>query len=143
LAIPRLIPFRAEHLHALSYRDGDRLETIKQSIRKETMGPAYTAVKDDMILGCAGVVLCWPGMGSAWAVITSDLAKHYPIWLTKTVRLALKDIMRAYNLHRIEMAALEEHARWAVGLGFDYEEFKAKKYTSDKRDVVRLEMISE
>ena len=138
---PRLIPFQAQHLLALSFRDGDRRETIRSAVRHETEGPAYTAIGDGMILGCAGVALAWPGVGCAWAVLTDDLMKKFPIWTTRTIRYFINDARRAFNLHRLEMVALSHNVRWAAALGFVPEQDStARAFTADRRDAVRLEM---
>src|SRR3972149_7501636 len=60
---PTLIPFKVEHLLALQ---GAWHEEFWILIQKEKH-PSFTAVVDDQILGCGGVIVSAPGVGVAWA----------------------------------------------------------------------------
>lgn len=150
---PKLIPFRAEHLLYFQNRDTPEPEEIRLAIEKERGGPAYTAIvvrpgspqAGETILGCAGVVIVWSGMGSAWMTL-SEAAALYRVWMTRTVRRCLADIMRAYDLHRLEAvirADNERNRRWIEALGFRPEGGIARAYTPDRKDVVRYELIQE
>jgi len=144
LANLRLAPFRAEHLVGFIHRDADYEESIRSAVDKERRGPAFTAFCDDRIIGCAGVILTWPGMGIAWAVFSHDI-ELYPIWVTRMVRHALHDIIRAFKLHRIELVVLADSKRngaWARALGFNRENGRARSYTSARKDVIRYEWVS-
>lgn len=137
-----LVPFRAEHLYSLVDRDGSEPHTIAQAMEKEN-GVAFSGMYGDKIIGCAGVIIAWPGMGVAWAVFARDIG-DYGLWTTRMVRRALRDIIRSNNLHRVEMVVLEgneRNARWAEMLGFEREKGVAKHYCTDKRNVVRYEFI--
>lgn len=140
---PRLIPFQAEHLLAFQNRDTSVREELILGIKKERGGPAFTAVAGEFILGCGGVLLVWPGVGSAWMNL-SEAVFLYRIWLTRTVKRALEDIMRAHNLHRLEAAVLansERNRKWIESLGFRPEGGVARAYTQDRQDAVRYEMV--
>jgi hypothetical protein len=136
----KLIPFKAEHLAIFIHRDSDYMESVQNMLDKERRGPAFTAVCDDMIVGCAGVIIQWPGVGVAWAVFSQNIFK-YPIWVTRNVRVALRDFIRAYQLHRVEMVVLPQHVRWAEALGFSRENGLARCYTVAQQDVIRYELV--
>lgn len=140
---PRIIPFRAEHLVAFQNRDTPVREELMLAIQKERGGPAYTGVAGEVILGCAGVIILWSGVGAAWMVL-SDTAALYRIWLTRTVRRAMADVMRAYGLHRLEalvIADSERNQKWIEALGFRPEGGTAHAYTQDRQDAVRYELV--
>lgn len=141
--MPILVPFKAPHLVALQPRDEVGPDGWAQARQKETMGPAFTLLDGDRILGCAGVVIAWPGVGLGWVVLTEEI-RPYGLWLTRHVRCILRDIMRAYRLHRVEAAILcgnERNLRWAEAFGFRPEGGIARAYTSDRRDAVRYQLM--
>lgn len=145
VAAPTLRPFRASDLDALVNRDGAQIDR-QQLLAQARSGPAFTAEVDGVPLGCAGVVLLWPGVGSAWMVLTEEMVLHR-LWLTRTVRHFLEDMTRVYRLHRIEAVALDDVTRnqgWLELLGFETEkDGRARHYLSDGRSMVRYERIRE
>jgi len=140
MARPTLVPFKANHLLSFIHRDGDYTESVRGAYTKER-NPAWTAVHDGEMLGCAGVVIAWPGFGVAWACFADELFKRWPVWTTRTVRRALADIMRAHALRRVEAVAIPTRSCWLEALGFHLENGRARSYTVDGRDVVRYERI--
>ena len=140
---PILIPFRAEHLLTFVDRDNDILQTMKFAREKEQGGPAFTAIVNERIIGCAGIIILWPGVGSAWVALSKEI-DGYGRWMTRTVKLVIKDTVRAFHLHRIEAVVLSDNKRnleWIKSLGFTREDSFAYSYTQDKRDVVRFELL--
>lgn len=84
---------------------------------------AFSAVAAGRIVGCAGIVPLWPGVGHAWAVL-SDTALAEPLTLTRAVQRALARIEAAQGLRRIQATVAEEHVagrRWLAWLGFEVE----------------------
>lgn len=143
MSAPELIPFRAEHMMMFVDRAQSR-EQLWIAVQKERRGPAYTAVVNGIILGCAGVVIVWPGVGAAWSVYSEDIGK-YGIWMTRTTRRILEDICRIYKLHRLETMVIgvdnKRNKRWVELLGFTPENGVATAYTSDRKDATRYERI--
>lgn len=139
---PRLIPFKAEHLLNFVQRDGETID-FRSAIIKE-QSPSYTAMVDDLVIGCAGVCLQWSGVGIAWTMFSKD-AERYMLWCTRTIRAVLRDITRAHNLHRIELTVLEglpRYEAWARMLGFEREENgRARLYSQHKQNVIRYEFV--
>ena len=136
---PTLIPFKVEHLLALQ---GTEHEEFWILIQKEK-NPSFTAVVDDQILGCGGVIVSAPGVGVAWACF-SELINQHKVWTTKTVRRILQDIIMFRNLHRVESAVFAtnyKNHKWIEMLGFNRENGCARFYTPDKQDAVRYELV--
>jgi hypothetical protein len=134
-----------EHLAAFEDRDKWGRGDWRIAYNKEVMGPAYSAVCSGQIIACAGIVIPWPGVGTCWATFGEGVARH-PLWLSRTCRRVLNDVIRAFNLHRIEAISLlnnERNQRWLKMLGFEQEwDDVAHMYTSDQRDVVRYERLN-
>lgn len=139
----RLIPFKAEHLFHFVDRDQDVIPTLADGLKKEN-GPSFTALIDDKIVGCAGIMILWPGVGYGWVAFGKEIEK-YPVWFTRITRAVVRDTIRVHNLHRIEAAVLcgeVRNHRWARLLGFTLEQNAcAQKYTQDRRAVARYELI--
>jgi len=141
---PYLVPFRADHMLSFVNRDSSILEEMRVATRKEVGGPAFTAIFDGNIIGCAGVMLLWPGVGEAWVAFDKNVEKH-GVWMTRTVRYILRDIIKGCRLHRVEAVVLTENTRNLRGirkLGFTRENNCARQYTRDKKDVVRFEFLA-
>jgi len=142
---PILVPFKAEHLLRFYNRDGVQFRNEpRQFLMLEQNSIAWTALLDGKILGCGGVTLSWVGVGMAWTAMAPEAANHM-FWVTKVIRRFMRDIVRAFNLHRLEMVALvesERNQRWAEFLGFTREQNSiAQKYTSDQRGMYRYEWV--
>lgn len=145
--MPKLIPFKAEHLMAFVNRDTWTQSDWRGVLEKER-NPSFTAVADDLfqtVIGCAGVIIIWPGVGIAWMNLSKEIESH-GIWMTRTVKHILRDITRSFNLHRIEAVVLadnERNTKWIRLLGFTRENGTARKYTQDKMDSVRYELVED
>lgn len=140
---PILVPFKAEHLTAMVNRDSSQREPWALAMEKQQSGPAMTGMLGDMVLGCAGLILPWPGVGLAWMVLSEEIGPH-GLWMTKMVRHFLDDMIRCQSLHRLEAVVLSENERnqqWIERLGFTRENGCARAYTQDRRDVIRYEWV--
>lgn len=139
---PVVRPFQVTDVQQLVNRDAPG-QDMTMTVQQATAGPAFTAWVGQRPIGCAGVVLAWPGVGMAWMAVSDDIAEH-GLWLTRIVRAFLRDIIRANRLHRLEAVVLEENTRnkqWLAVLGFAYEGGTAHKYLPDKRAVQRFELV--
>ena len=86
-------------------------------------GLAFTAVECGRVIGCAGIVPMWSGVGQAWAVL-SDVALAHPIALTRAVERALARIEAEQGFRRVQASVAENHTdgrRWLAWLGFELE----------------------
>ena len=93
------------------------------AIRFEMDGPAFTAWQAQTLVGCAGVMIPWSGLGYAWAVVT-DAARQSPRAIHRATREHLDQIIREHGLRRVEasvQADVPRNVKWARALGFDVE----------------------
>lgn len=133
---PYIVPFKAEHMLAFVDRDTDILQEMRFATQKEQGGPAFTAMLDNKILGCAGIILLWPGVGQAWVSFGKEI-EGYGVWMSRMVKAILRDSIRTFQLHRIEAVVLSDNTRnikWIKAVGFSREDRFAYKYTQDKQD---------
>lgn len=98
---------------------------------------------EDAVVGCAGVVSLWPGVGEAWA-LTTALVMVYPLEFTRAVRAGVR-LFFSHGCHRIQMhvrADNEAAVRWAARhLGFCREGL-CRAYDQDGRDYYRYARIA-
>jgi len=141
---PHLRPAQLSDLLAATNRDGWQGSTLKLAQAQLQQGPAFTAVEGDVILGTAGVIVPWHGMGQAWMVLRPEL-NGQGVWLTKTVRRMLDDMTAALDLHRLEAISLADSAvnqAWLQALGFSRElGGVAQGYFADGRSAIRYEKV--
>jgi len=64
-------------------------------------GPAYTLIVDEVIVGCAGVVLMGSARGEAWALLSGSFYK-YKKASYKAIRDGLNAIIKKEKLIRIQ-----------------------------------------
>ena len=131
----RILPFRATHLDSLLLQEAQRGMTSYLSADYgqvlEQAGQAFTAVKDDRVLGCAGIEVVWANRGVAWSL----LGPISPFELLGVHRYVAA-FLDGQRLRRIEMTVDAGHLagqRWASMLGFQFEGF-LRAYTPDGRD---------
>ncbi len=135
---PRIVPFEAYHLLKIKDRDGielDRADEARQALAKESAGPAWTAIAGNVYLGAAGIGILWPGVGEAWANLAPEIANHR-LWFHRTVKRCFRDLVRAFNLHRVQATVRADSSRncaWLVALGFVAGP-RLRKYGADKSD---------
>lgn len=133
MAIPKLVPFQAEHMLYLTMHRApvDPLQSMSIEI-------------DGKIEGCFGLQLMIPGSAVIWAYFSPEVKKH-PIWLTRSVRRMMRDVIVALQLERIETIVRVDDPRarlWLQSLGFTREcGGIARRYTPERTDVVRYEFI--
>ena len=129
----RLIPFEPEHVKMIEVASEPWLGTgddLYQYAQNCMSGPAWTALSDDGIVGCAGVRILWEGTGEAWALF-SPLLWKYRLSVQKAVLKGLDLIEEKYRLQRIQAAVDESHERalqWAYSLGFEEEGLMMRYY---------------
>lgn len=123
----QIVPYKPAHLERVSAQQAQA--GVVGCIDRETadglaiQGFAFSAVAAGRIVGCAGIVPLWPGVGQAWAVL-SDIALAHPITLTRTIQREMARIEAMHGLHRIQATVAEEHVagrRWLAWLGFEVE----------------------
>lgn len=117
----RLMPFEAWHLSEFKNREFFQSDDWRLALFART-GPAFTAIVDKQIIGCAGVsIIPVAHMGMAWASFSTEILKH-GLWATRLCRRILEDCIRVYELERVEILVSKDNDmnnRWARTLGFE------------------------
>lgn len=120
-----ITPFQAAdylEAHAAIHTGPDFVDR-EATARHYATGPGYTARLDGQILACAGITIHWPGMGTAWALIT-PLGCRHPLRVHRAVKQGLASIVDGCHLRRVQAEVMAECApaiRWVEALGFHAE----------------------
>lgn len=142
---PTVRPFRPGDAVQFVNRDGFQC-TEAHLLMQSQSGPAFTAELDGQPVAAAGVVMPWPGLGLAWMVI-DEAVRLPPLWMTRTVKRFLADLVRRHGLHRLEAVAVQDslrNQRWLEAMGFTREQHGvARRYLADARAVIRYERIED
>lgn len=123
----KIVPFEPSHLPAVmpqcaqsafrNHADGLDVEALDHP------GAAFTGFHEGIVLGCAGVMPMWPGVGQGWAVLSEQMLAQ-PVSLTRAVQRELDRISVEFGLRRVQATVLDGHdagARWLAFLGFELE----------------------
>lgn len=144
----RMIPFHREHLNLIQPKDADieRYGKIDADMENPVIeyGVNFTLIEDGRILGCGGILPTTHGVGSCYTLI-SRYAHMYGMKVFRITKKQLENIMKDFNLHRVETANLadaEDHHRWCKLLGF-VDEGALMKYDNKKRDYRRFAKLME
>lgn len=132
----RIEPFKAAHLVGMQLQPAQRLSldegmTAEYARALEIAGGGYTALVDERVIACAGIVEQWRGRGLAWALIAEDAGRHF-VRVTRAVHRALE----MAQFRRVECHVDCEFGaaiRWAEMLGFEVES-KMRAFTPEGRD---------
>ena len=138
----RIIPYVEEHGQTVldTYKlEGFSSKRVSYSSNLYIPGMSFTCVKDDIILGCAGVIPLWDGVGEAWSLISPIMREHFSLTLHRGVTRFLNDLAARGTMHRLHCHVLEEFEdghRWAKALGF-YNEGVMKAFGPMKENFCR------
>jgi hypothetical protein len=141
---PYLVPFKAEHEMVFKSRESWTEYEWTQAFEKEKY-PAYTGMVGEEIIGCAGVLIPRPGFGIAWVMLSPVAVLKYRVWLSKTCRRVLEDVIRSFHLYRVEAIVFEDNEvnkQWVKFMGFTQENGRAANYLPNKQSILRYERIS-
>lgn len=131
-----VVQFRPEHLHGLLLQPSQAImqQTLADPAYGQSLaaaGPAYSAIHDDQVLACAGLIPQWPNRALAWALVASEAGRHMI-----SIHKAVLKTLSAYPCRRIETAVscnFSNGHRWATMLGFQ-KEGTMRAYTPDGSD---------
>ena len=133
----QVTPFRArDYLEAWALtrigvpRRTDPIDREWAARTYEKGGPAFTARLDGQILACAGLMVLWPGVASAWALISPLGAKGHGLALHWGVKRELEALIRLRCLWRVEAdveASNRLAIRWIRLLGFHEEGIRVRR----------------
>ncbi len=133
--------FEPWHLKALNlrHRDSVALSHVDREadMRNKGMqkGTAFTGFSEGEIIGCAGIIPVWPGVGHAWVTMGANYKKHR-IWVHKNVMSFMDKIIEGMELHRVQANVVCEFipgVQWLERMGFKLEG-KMYKYGPDGAD---------
>lgn len=110
----------------------DDLENFDLSAWAE-QGYAQTGEVDGEVMAIIGVMPMWPGRAIAWAYISENAGKHFPV-----IHRHVKKFLDNCGIRRIEATVdvgFPEGCRWMKMLGFEIEGHM-KAYRPDGADVL-------
>lgn len=111
--------------------------SVYEGLISREPGCAFSAVARDQVIGCAGIIPLWNGVGEAWSFLSEEVKR--PFFLHRAVKQHLGQIIQEKKLHRVQMNVLcsfEKGFRWAEALGFRSEGI-LHDYTTDKQNYRR------
>ena len=116
--------FRAADLLAIDVQDAqaDSLALFSDPAYGAAIerGPyAFTARAGNVLLGCGGLVVEWPGRGVCWAIVSRHAGPYF-----REIHRAVSGFLTQAPVRRIEIAVKAEFAaghRWARMLGMQHE----------------------
>lgn len=118
-----IVPFQPEHLDTLALQpsQADFLQNFDKTYAPALIaaGPCFTAIKDGIILGCAGLSKQWDNRAIAWALLSANLGREFV-----RIHRAVERYLLIADFKRIEAfvdANFAEGHRWMQMLGFERE----------------------
>jgi hypothetical protein len=119
-----ILPFRPEHLariknlqevqrRAVSDLPPKWLQLVAQA------NPAVSAVVNDQIIGCAGIIVSSSGTGFLWGAISQDAGPHFIAMHRAALRLL--EMARLARIEAMVEVDFDEGARWLDLLGFRFD----------------------
>lgn len=147
VATPQLRPYRAEDPRGLRFtpealRSYGAVDLDRVWRSYETSGPAWTMWVGDEVVGCAGLILMWPGVAQAWLLPSVHLAQ-YPRSVVTALVGNLKQAITDLKLRRVECSVDKNFKlgrRLVEWLGFDEEVVKLR-YGPNDEDFVQYAII--
>ena len=133
--------FEPWHLEALKFREREARIFSKIDRKADAQfksvqrGTAFTAFTEQGIIGCAGILPIWKGVGHAWVVLGKDYRQHR-IWIHKQVIGYMNKIIAGMNYQRVEATVVCDFipgVQWLERMGFELEG-KKRKYGPDGKD---------
>lgn len=108
-----VINYEPEHAYKILGTQNDQLPMPKMDewIKAwKELGPAFTMMDGDQVVGCGGVILSPYRSGEAWTFISPLIPTHKKAFL-KACRNAVKTIARDYGLLRIQASVYSGHEK--------------------------------
>ncbi len=129
-----IVPFMPEHLSRIHVQEQQRRafsHLTTEYLQVLAQGSAISAVVDDRIIGCAGIVGQFMGHGILWGAIAQDAGPHFVRMHRAACRLL--EIQRLRRIEATTEVDFEEGCRWLELLGFQ-REGRMSKYGPDGED---------
>lgn len=145
----KLLPFHRSHAQMIELSASQKPlmlsmlgDPVELAERYAAGGTAFTGVHEGAVVGIAGLVVLWPGVAEAWALM-SDRIEGLPFQVTRAIARGLFMEAQNFGLHRIQavVAADDERAqRWIEILGFRFEGLM-RAYGPDRSNYLRFARI--
>ena len=125
----RIETFKQEHILSMTPREPDASQaaSLKDYVAAATLyaenGPAFTGFVGEIPIAVAGIMIPWPGLGTAWSFTTPQVAA-FPCTFHRAVKRKIEEIAKERNLRRLQMDVPQSHTvsrRWVLRLGFQSE----------------------
>lgn len=134
----KVVPGNTAHLDLLEIRpsevaamalDPHAVQKMKLWIETSFSG---TLLYNGVVLAMLGFFEIWPGVIEVW-VLPSIYVPQHPIPFLRTVRRYIDSIVRDFNPHRLQSAAIDDelHEKWMTFLGFE-KEGVLRQYSTDR-----------
>ena len=133
--------FEPWHLKALNLRHSDSVALShidrESDVQLKGMqkGTAFTGFSEGEIIGGAGIIPIWPGVGHAWVTMGANYKKHR-IWVHKNVMSFMDKIIEGMELNRVQANVVCDFypgGQWLERMGFNLEG-KMQKYGPEGED---------
>jgi hypothetical protein len=136
----RIVPYEPWHYEYLAGKTFTTLKIGSEAIRLFSLaydlrGVAVTIQDGNQVIGCAGIMELWPGVGEAWSMFTDEIRGH-PFYLHSRTKKIMADMISSRNYHRVQATVLSTDPvaiKWIERLGFQ-KECNMKQFGSDKSD---------
>lgn len=120
-----IAPFASAHLAAIAPGRFDAiaaegLDLAALAASRADIGPAWSALAEGRVLGCAGIVPLWRGVGAGWLYAAEEMRRH-PVALHRAVLRGITAAEAGLDLRRIQISVHEDFAAslaWVARLGF-------------------------
>ena len=140
--MPYMSLYKKGDMQRLSLRDGDDMGIYPKE--EDYTGGVMLSIKDtetDDVLACWGVYPVGPFHGELWAFV-SDKIRGHGLWLVKSVRQYIDDLIDSGYYHRLESivrADSPEYIRFSKLLGLN----PVGKYREDEYLFIEFERVKE
>lgn len=116
-------PITEAHLESMRRQIPEALPIVSLLMLNRRPGMEWVGLIGGKIVGCAGIVPIWSGVGEAWLVV-GQLIDQEGVAVARGIRRRIDDAMRRNNLHRLQASVpiIPTSAERLVRvLGFKYE----------------------
>ncbi|HEV2746412.1 MAG TPA: GNAT family protein [Allosphingosinicella sp.] len=135
-------PFAPHHLAGLTLQTAQRPELAGRAAGAGAeLGPAFTALRDGVVLGCAGLAESHAGHATAWALF----AEGHGVATWAALTAAIRRVLDAADYRRVDMLVRDRFERaheFARRLGFE-QEGVLRRYGADGSDYAVYARIRE
>ena len=131
-----VVPFDISHFDTLDFEDRDMLSREYRATYESfgKAGPCFTLMNNIPIFS-GGIVINWPGCGSAWMLPSIHVEDH-PASVYRYTEMMIKKYMEENHLHRVQASVKADDVkanRFVVNLGFQFEGLM-RAFWTDKSD---------